>query len=172
MRASLALESRLATGATLAVVSGAALVVSLFLDWWSYPPAFEDPSALPDALRQVAEAVIADPEARQFDAFRFFSYRDALWLGVGVIGFTLGLSALALRRTFMPLTALALLLALAALAFTVDSLISPPDYADIAPGEFSVELPFGREIGLYVALGASVGLVAGSGLVLAAGRRR
>lgn len=166
------MDYRLTAGAALAVVSGGLLVLSLFLDWWSYPPAFDDPAALPDALRPVAEAVSSDPQARQFDAFRFFSYRDVLWLGAGILGFAFGLLALAVRRAFTLLALLALLLALAAFGFVADSLVSPPDYGDLAPGNFAVELPFGREIGLYVALAASLGVAVGSALVLAAGRGR
>ena len=77
-------------------------MVSLFLDWWSYPPAFDDPAALPDALRFLAEGITSDPQANKFDAFRFFSYRDVLWLGAGVIGFAFGLLALTLRRAIAP----------------------------------------------------------------------
>lgn len=148
------------------VISAALLTVALFFDWWGLPPAFEHPEDLPDDVSFLAEG-LRDVPAQTETAFRFFEVRDLLWLGMGVCGFAAGLVMLTAARTPLAVPAGLAVLGLIGGAILTITLISPPDYADLAPSgarpvDFGVELPLARGVGGFVTLVATLGMVVGS----------
>jgi hypothetical protein len=149
------------------VLSGALLLTSLWMDWWGLPAAFHHPADLPSAAAFTAKQT--SPLAA--DAFKYYDFRDILWVVAGVGGLTLGLLSLVRPRLSIPLAPVVGLLAIAALVFIAITLISPPDYADIGNYtgphfDYGVDLPLSRDSGGFVALGAAIALVIGVGLLL------
>ncbi len=169
----------------IAATAGALLVVSLLLTWWGPPPVFIDPpSDLPAELELIAEdareheslpSEATNPYYR--DAFAYFQIRDAIWLVTGIGGFALGLSALAGSRMTRPLALVTAVLAIMSAALIAATLISPPDYIEVAnniyqeisdaqPWEIDYDLPFRRQLGGFIGLAAALGVGLGAGLVL------
>lgn len=156
----------------IAAVCGALLVVGLMLDWWGYPSAFDHPEDLPGGAGFVAEGVTESGQDRDVDAFRFFDGRDLLWLAIGIAGFAWGLLVLTEVRVPRLATAALAVVTSAGAAWLLLTLVSPPDFADLGPGDqpgfdFGVDLPLNPQVGVYVALAASLGLIAAIGLGLA-----
>ena len=178
------------TAGVIAATAGALLVVSLLLTWWDYPPVLVDPpSDLPSELDLLSERIQEQAEVEDVgydpfspDGFEFYDLRDIVWLVTGIGGFALGLSALAGARLTALLAPLMLVLAAASIVLIVQALISPPDYVELTnefyggaeaqpPFEFDYDVPFGRELGGWVALVAALGVGAGSVLALRGDRR-
>jgi hypothetical protein len=158
------------------MVSGALLVVALWADWWGLPSAFDDPADLPSAAAFAARQATRSGQDFAADAFRFFGFRDILWLTAGVVGFAFGLIVLTIPRVPTLAGAAVGFLALAAAILVAVTLISPPDYAEVGPEgaprfNFGVELPLSRSAGGFVALAAALGVAIGAGLALMAGER-
>jgi hypothetical protein len=161
----------------IAATAGALLVVALFVDWWGPPPRLLDPPAnLPSELEFVADGF----ERRtgffpEIDAFAFYAVRDVIWLITGIAGFAYGLALLLGARIARPLGGFVAIAAVASVVLLVAAIISPPDYLQVQddrgapPLDIDFDLPFGREIGPWLALLGALGLVASA---IAATRRR
>lgn len=180
----------IAAGA-IAATAGAMLVVALLLTWWGYPPVLTDPpSDLPGDLDLLSESlqeqaqVEGEPGALRVgaDAFGLYDVRDIVWLITGIAGFALGLSALAGSRLTAVLAPVTAGLALVSIVLIAQALISPPDYLEIQneffgeaggrrPFEIDYDVPFGRELGGWVALVGAIGVGAGAVLALRSERR-
>jgi hypothetical protein len=174
----------------IAATAGALLVVALLLTWWGNPPVLTDPpSDLPAELDIISEGIREQaasdegPGIARFtpDGFEFFDIRDIVWLVTGISGFALGLSALAGSRLTPLLARATAALALASALLIAVTLISPPDYIEVnnefteeaggRPFDIDYDVPFGRELGGWVALVAALGVGAGAFLALRAARR-
>ena len=160
-------------GGVLATCSGAVLIVALLLTWWDYPSAFEHPADLPKAAQSTAEVIAANGgQTVQPNAFDFFAIRDVVFLATGLIGFGFGLCLLVFDRLATAAKMAVGVVCLVALGLLIATLLSPPDYAEVGPAggkpfDFGVSLPLHPEVGLFVALGSVVGLLAGVGLSIA-----
>lgn len=149
------------------------LVVALFLPWWGTPPALIDPPAgTPAEITFPAEAFADDGTGFEEDGFRFFGLNDITWLLAGVAGFGFGLTLLVAGRSWPVLSLLVAALALLATALIASVLVSPPDFLAVGAAEVGrgrpdvdVDVPFGRLIGGFVALGASTCLLAAAAFV-------
>jgi hypothetical protein len=180
----------IAAGA-IAATAGALLVVALLVTWWGYPPVLTDPpSDLPAELDMLSatlqeEAQLeSEPAALRVgaDAFGLYDVRDIVWLITGIAGFALGLGVLAGWRPTAVLAPVTAGLALVSIILIAQALISPPDYLEVQneffgesagrlPFEIDYDVPFGRELGGWVALAAALGVGAGALLALRAERR-
>lgn len=145
--------------------AGALLIVALSLDWWGYPEAFDHPDSLTPEAQFAAEAIrdSASPIPRT-DAYEFFDFRDALWLATGIAGFGLGLLVLIGARFVRAAAAIVAALAAVSTVWIALTIISPPDYAEVAvpdgvkPVDFGMDLPFDPRFGAYLALAAAATL--------------
>src|SRR4051812_42503118 len=120
---------RLRHGEWIAGVSGAALLVSLFLDWYS---------ALDGAVTA--------------NAWESFSVTDVIFALAALSGLGLAVSAATQRSAAMPVSVASLTVPVAFVAsiLVIIKLLSLPDGAD------------GREIGLYIGLVATLGVLIGA----------
>ncbi len=126
--------NRLDRGDQISLGGGALLVLSLFLNWYSF-------SAGPFSA-----------SANAFDALKFIDIL-LLILGAGVIAVILGIAADKIDALYAPVV-----LGAGALAFllVLFRLIFKPHAGDVPDG-----VDYGRSIGIFVALIATIAIVAG-----------
>lgn len=165
--------TRVQTAGVLAVSAGAVLVISLLLGWWSLPGDLVDPPAdAPSEIEMISEGYKDGPGIVR-DGFEFFDFRDVVWLITGIAAFIFGLATLVGKPAARPLGFAVAGLALVSIVLLAITLISPPDFFEIiedrgASYGIDYDLPLTREIGPWVALAASLGVLASAVL----GRRR
>jgi hypothetical protein len=155
-----------------ATLSGAVLVIALFLPWWGMPDALLDPPAnLPDEIAILASAV-AEGDSVTLGALELYSGRDLLWLATGAGAFAFGITLL-LQMEVARLVRLAIgLAALASAVLIAFELASPPDLLELeldrGANELGLDfgLPLTREIGIWLALVGAAGAFAGSAVSL------
>jgi hypothetical protein len=171
-------NARLAPVGAAVTVGSALLLIGLLLNWWENPSAFDDPKSLPGEARFAAQMEADNPQPLNADGFAFYESRDLVWLISAIVGFGFGLTLLWIRRTPWLGAAFVAVVALVSLVLLAASLISPPDYGTLAPGErydydFGVDLPMSPRPGIFVALIGALGvaLAASLGAVIARGTR-
>jgi hypothetical protein len=154
-------EDRIA--GVLATVSGALLVVSLFISWWGLPDTLTNPPPnLPDEIAFMAGAA-AEGDASSLSALELYSGRDLLWLAAGTGAFAFGI-VLLLQLEVARLVRIAIgVVALVSLVLIVLELASPPDLLQLSvergaePLDIDFELPFTRELGIWIAAVGAAG---------------
>lgn len=130
----------LGRGETIAALSGAALIVVMFLPWWGAPGTIEGvPLADIPGLNETR------------NAWQASSLNDVIWFLTGLAALVLGLLAATQARPDLPVAASPLVtgLGLLALVLIVVRLIDPPG-------------ALGREYGAWLGLLAILGIVFGS----------
>jgi len=134
--------SRLGRGEAIVAISGAALIVVMFLPWWGA------------SLEGVPLGEIPGVDTT-FNAWEAASTNDVIWFAAGLAAVALGLLAATQRRPDLPTAGSALVTALGllALVLVVVRLVDPPGALD-------------REYGVWLGLAAIVGIVCGGWLAM------
>jgi hypothetical protein len=131
--------SRLGHGEAIAALAGLALIVVMFLPWWSTPETVEGvPLADTPGLGE------------RHSAWEAASFNDIIWFVTGLAAVVLGLLAATQTRPDLPIAGSAIVtgLGLLSLVLIVVRLIDPPG-------------ALGREYGVWLGLIAILGIVYG-----------
>jgi hypothetical protein len=134
--------SRLGRGEMIAAVSGAALIIIMFLNWWSAPSVAD--------VTGIAEQLGVETGDRTFNAWQASSFNDIIWFVTAVAAIGLGLLSATQTRMNLPVAASAIVTALGILSLIliVIRLIDPP-------------YDLGREYGVWLGLIALLGITYG-----------
>jgi hypothetical protein len=135
--------SRVGRGEMIAAASGIALIIIMFLNWWSVPGVDEVPA--------VAQQLGIDIGDRSFNAWQAHSFNDIVWFITALAAVGLGLLSATRTRMDFPVAASALVAALGILSLIliVIRLIDPPG-------------GLGREYGVWLGLIALLGITYGA----------
>lgn len=133
--------SRLRRGEMIAAISGIALIIIMFLNWWGTP----------DTINGVAIPDIVDVEVdASANAWEAHSFNDIVWFVTALAAIGLGLLAATQTRMDLPVAASAIVTALGILSLLliVIRLIDPP-------------FDLTREYGVWLGLIAILGIIYG-----------
>ena len=126
--------SRVGRGAMIAAVSGAALIIIMFLKWWGAPDTVSAGGVTVD-VGALAESVGADTS---INAWQAADLMDIIWFLTAVAAIALGVMAASATRVDMPVAMSAIVagLGIFSLVLVVIRLIDPPYDLDRSYGVF------------------------------------
>ena len=141
--------------------SGAALIIIMFLSWWSIPGAEQIQQGVQQAQDQLGTpfGVSAGDIPTHLNAWEGSSFNDIVWFVTAVVAIGLGLMAMSQTEANLPVATSAIVTALGALSLVliVIRIIDPP-------GSFGFDL--GRAYGVWLGLIAIIGITAGGWIAM------
>jgi uncharacterized membrane protein YqjE len=126
--------SRVGRGAMIAAISGAALVIIMFLEWWGVPDTVSAGGVEVD-VGAFAESVGADTSV---NAWQGADFMDIIWFVTALAAIGLGVMAATATRVDLPVAVSAIVagLGILSLLLVIIRLIDPPYELDRSYGVF------------------------------------